>query len=70
MLEGSANAIPLTNPVIEAYLKDLDLTPIRENLKLTAEQRTLKLQSYLRLVEELKTAPKFKTPQPGEVEIA
>lgn len=58
MPENPSRSLPLSNPVIEAYAKDLDLSLIRENLKLTVEQRILKLQSFLRMVEEMKAAPK------------
>jgi hypothetical protein len=34
------------DPVIEAYKKDVDRTLLRENLKLTVEQRILKHQSF------------------------
>lgn len=44
------------DPVIEVYKKDLDLTLIRENLKLTTEERFLKLMELNRLADELKTA--------------
>jgi hypothetical protein len=41
------------NPVIEAYKKDVDRTLLRENLKLTVEQRVQKMIAALRLVEEI-----------------
>jgi hypothetical protein len=41
------------DPVIEAYKKDVDRTLIRENLKLTVEQRLLNLMSMQRFVQEL-----------------
>lgn len=44
------------DPVIEVYKKDVDLTLIRENLKLSPEQRFLKLMELNRLADELKTA--------------
>lgn len=44
------------DPVIEAYKKDVDRTLLRENLKLTVEQRIAKLQRALQLVEEAKRA--------------
>lgn len=44
------------DPVIEAYKKDIDRTLLRENLKLTPEQRIRKLQSFLALLGELKRA--------------
>jgi hypothetical protein len=34
------------DPVIEAYKKDVDRTLLRENLKLTVEQRLRKAQSF------------------------
>jgi hypothetical protein len=42
------------DPVIEAYKKDIDRTLIRENLKLTHEQRLLKLMELQRFAEELR----------------
>jgi hypothetical protein len=44
------------DPVIEAYKKDVDRTLIRENLKLTPEQRIEKLINLLRFQEELRGA--------------
>ena len=41
------------NPVIEAYKKDIDRTLIRENLKLSHEERLLKLMELQRFAEEL-----------------
>ncbi len=41
------------DPVIEAYKKDVDRTLIRENLKLTVEQRFEKLMTLQRVAEEL-----------------
>jgi hypothetical protein len=39
------------DPVIEAYKKHIDRTLIRENLKLTVEQRFLKLMALQRFAE-------------------
>ena len=44
------------DPVIEAYKKDVDRTLLRENLKLTVEQRFLKLMDLQRFAEELRRA--------------
>lgn len=44
------------DPVIEAYKRDIDLTLLRENLKLTPEQRLLKLQDFVRFAAELREA--------------
>lgn len=48
---------PITpDPVIEAYKKDIDRTLLRENLKLTVEQRFLNLMDLQRFAEELRRA--------------
>ena len=45
---------PLTpQPVIEAFKKDIDRTLIRENLKLSPEERLLKLMQLQRVAREL-----------------
>jgi hypothetical protein len=44
------------DPVIEAYKKDIDRTLIRENLKLTVEQRFLKLMDLQKFAAELQRA--------------
>jgi hypothetical protein len=44
------------DPVIEAYKKDIDRTLIRENLKLTPEQRILQLMKLQEFAEELQAA--------------
>ncbi len=41
------------DPVVEAYKKDVDRTLLRENLKLTVEQRLLKAQSFHEAIAEL-----------------
>lgn len=46
------------DPVIDAYKKDIDRTLIRENLKLTVEQRLLKLMELQRFALELRQAGK------------
>ncbi len=50
--------IPLLfpDPVIEVYLKDVDRTLIRENLKLTTEQRLEKFVRFMRGIRELRAA--------------
>jgi len=47
-----------TDPVIEAYKKGIDRTLLRENLRLTPEQRLLKLIELQRFAEELRRAGK------------
>jgi hypothetical protein len=45
-----------SDPVIEAYKKDIDRTLIRENLKLTVEERFRKAMALQRFAEELRRA--------------
>ncbi len=45
-----------SDPVIEAYKKDVDRTLLRENLKLTAEERVQALVQLLRAAEEFRRA--------------
>jgi hypothetical protein len=49
------DALP-PDPVIEAYKKDIDVTLIRENLKLTPEDRARKLMALQRAAEEFRRA--------------
>ena len=44
------------DPVIEAYRKDIDRTLIRENLRLTVDQRFQQLMALQRFAEELENA--------------
>lgn len=44
------------DPVIEAYKKDIDRTLIRANLKLTPEQRLLRLMQLQQFAQELRQA--------------
>jgi hypothetical protein len=44
------------DPVIEAYKKDVDLTLIRENLRLTVDQRFQQLMKLQEFAEELRHA--------------
>lgn len=44
------------DPVIEAYKKDVDVTLLRKNLKLTVEQRLRQLMELQRFADELKRA--------------
>jgi hypothetical protein len=44
------------DPVIEAYKKDVDRTLLRENLKLTSEQRSRKFERNMKLIFELQRA--------------
>lgn len=44
------------DPVVELYKRDIDRTLIRENLKLTVEQRFLKAMELARFADELRRA--------------
>jgi hypothetical protein len=44
------------DPVIEAYKKDVDRTLLRENLKLSVDERFQKFESFARFVEEVRQA--------------
>jgi hypothetical protein len=44
------------DPVIEAYKKDIDVTLIRENLRLTVEQRFEQLMKLQQFAEDLRRA--------------
>lgn len=44
------------DPLIEAYKKDVDRTILRENLKLTVEERFLKFEKFMRYITELREA--------------
>lgn len=48
------------DPVVEAYKKDIDRTLIRENLKLTHEERLRRLMALQRFAEELQRAGRSK----------
>jgi hypothetical protein len=44
------------DPVIEAYKRDIDLTLIRENLRLTVDQRFQQLMKLQHFAEDLRRA--------------
>ncbi|HKF55643.1 MAG TPA: hypothetical protein VKJ45_09375 [Blastocatellia bacterium] len=49
------------DPVIEVYKKDVDMTLIDENLKLSVEERLRKLFRMQELIEELRRATREAT---------
>ena len=51
-----ADAILPPDPVIEAYKKDVDRTLIRENLKLTVEERLQNLERLQEFANEIRRA--------------
>jgi hypothetical protein len=54
---------PYLDPVIEAYKKDVDRTLIRENLKLTVEERFERLMRLQEFAEELRRAGRDAKPR-------
>jgi hypothetical protein len=44
------------DPVIEAYKKDVDRTLLRENLKLSVEERFVKFEQFWKYAQELREA--------------
>ena len=46
----------MTDEIIELYMKDVDRTLLRENLKLTPTQRVQQLMEMQRFAEELQRA--------------
>jgi hypothetical protein len=55
MALGDEDRLP-PDPVIEYYKKDVDRTLLRENLKLTPQQRLDKLMSFMRSLDQLREA--------------
>ena len=49
------------DPIIEAYKKDIDRTLLRENLRLTVEERFRNLEALQDFAEEIRRAVKEKT---------
>ena len=52
------------DPVIEAYKRDMDRTLIRENLRLSVEERFEKLARLQAFAEELRRAGREMEPPP------
>lgn len=44
------------NPMVEAYKRDVDVTMLRENLKLTVHERFERFERAMELFEELSAA--------------
>lgn len=51
------------DPVVEVYKKDVDLASLRENLKLTVEQRLVKHQAFVKSREAWRGAAAKATTQ-------
>jgi len=54
----SSEARSSIDDVIEVYKRDIDRTLLRENLKLSPEERLRKLQRLQRFAAELRRAPR------------
>lgn len=55
---GSGDSALERDPVVEAYKAGIDRTLIRENLKLTVEERFRKAMAHARFADELRRAGK------------
>jgi len=56
-MSGEANPeSSVKDPVVEAYKKDIDRTLIRENLKLSVEDRFRKAMALARFADEMRRA--------------
>ena len=55
---SDTTATQWSDPVVEAYKRDVDRTLLRENLKLASEERLLKLQDFVRFLSEVRDAGK------------
>lgn len=53
---ASQTPVRHVDPVSESYKKDIDRTLLRENLRLTVEERFRKLMEMQRFAEELRRA--------------
>ena len=49
---------PWSDPVVEAYKRDVDRTLLRENLKLTPAERLVAVQRLVEFAEELRCGMK------------
>jgi hypothetical protein len=56
---------PDPDPLAQAYKKDIDRALIRENLKLTVEERFRKAMALAQFAEELRRAGKEARQRPG-----
>lgn len=53
---GDPEPLDERDPVVEVYKKDIDRTLIRENLKLSVEERFRKAMALMRFAEEMRRA--------------
>ena len=55
-MKDSPEKVKDLDPVIEAYKKDIDVTLIRENLRLTVDQRFQQLMKLQQFAGDLRSA--------------
>ena len=60
---NETETLPGSDPVIEVYKKDVDRTLIRENLRLTVDERFQQLMKLQEFAEELRRAGKAESGQ-------
>ena len=60
MSGGPRGAALDPDPVTEVYKRDVDRTLLRENLRLTPQQRIEKVMSFMRSIEQLREAARRK----------
>ncbi|HET7293580.1 MAG TPA: hypothetical protein VFM88_14240 [Vicinamibacteria bacterium] len=53
---GTVGERAAIDPVIEAYKKDVDRTLLRENLRLTPDERLRKLTAFMRSLQGVRAA--------------
>lgn len=53
---GQLSAADYRDPIVEAYKKDVDRTLLRENLKLSVDERFQKFERFMEYVAELREA--------------
>ena len=61
LMTDASTPLPISlaaSPTIDAYKRDVDRTLLRENLKLTPDERLKKMISVLRFTEELRRSGK------------
>jgi hypothetical protein len=54
MEQGAKQPLLACEDAVNAYLKDVDRTLIRENLKLSYEERAIKMYRFARAMEEVR----------------
>ncbi len=58
---NTSDPVAISDPITEAYLKDVDRTLLRDNLRLSVTERFERLMSLQQMADELRTAGKHTT---------